>query len=153
MKIDLRSGQKGGDADVHGQAAPDPGDHLAFNHTITLLAGPADLIPDLQIVGFVFGKDDDPFVIFSAFQIDIYLIPLLYRHVFLAGAKLGYRHLSFRFITHVDGHKLFPYFNHPSLDDLPFRELTETLFVDFTQIFFWLFFISFLVVKLFFFLH
>ena len=68
--IDLRSGQKGADADVDGQAALDALDDAALDHG-PFAVGALDLIPDLHPLGFFAGQDDIAVGILGLFQENI----------------------------------------------------------------------------------
>ena len=61
-QVHLGAGEEGFDADVHRQSTLDPGDDGAF-YDLVLLAGPGNLLPHLEPVGLLLGKDAQPAVV------------------------------------------------------------------------------------------
>src|SRR5690606_17936228 len=120
-QIHLRSGKEclHSTADRHGKAALHALRDGALNDLISL-AGAGDLIPNLHLVGLLFGKRDQTVVAFTTFDEDVDLVAGIDVDFALGVDELNLGKHALRFSADVDDDEFAHHANDHASDDLPF---------------------------------
>ena len=100
-EVNLRAGQKGLKANIHGEPSLNPRENSAFDCAVVFI-DLSNCVPDLYLCSLFFGKSDDPFVILSPLQKDLYLVAHIGRQIPLVVNKLTNRDLPFWFVTDIN---------------------------------------------------
>ena len=123
-EVDLRTGQKGLEADIDSEAALGLGHHDAFDGLVVLVSFD-QFVPDLDLVRFFLGQDDVAVVVLHPLQVDFDLIAD--GQVLAALGELGLMDQSLGFEADVHGDEALADFDDPSVNNLPLLELFQAL--------------------------
>ncbi len=125
-QIDLRAGQEGLHADVHGEAALDPRDHDSVDGLVGLV-GPADLVPDQQAIGLLLREHDATAVVLGLLHQDVHGVPRLdeNRPLFVHEFPGGHEALGLE--AHVDLDVVLVDRQHRAADDVTLLDARDAL--------------------------
>src|SRR5262245_62123591 len=126
-QVHLGAGQERLDAHVDGQAALD---HL-HNPSVdrrSLLVGPGDDVPDLDLVGLLLGEDDQALGVLLGLEVDLDLLAHLRREA--ASVKLVDGDRPLALVTDVDQHLAALQADDGPLDHLALLKVLQALLVE-----------------------
>src|SRR5579864_2056758 len=99
--VDLRAGEEGADADVHGQATLDALDDAA-DHDLAVGIRLLDLVPDLHLLGFFARQDDVALAVLGALEQHVDDVAGLDRDLAALIEKFADADDAFRLVPDVD---------------------------------------------------
>ena len=127
-QVDLRTGQKGFDPDIHHHAAFDARDHFPLDFPLLLMRH-FQLIPDFHLVGFFLGEEQIPFRVFTLLNVHLDAVTDGQRVQFVRH-KLVCRNDAFGFIPDVHDHPVFLNDHDPAFRDRAFFAILEAFFIQ-----------------------
>jgi hypothetical protein len=128
MQVDLRARKKRLHSDIDHHAALDPRHDLTVD-AFAVIEELFQLLPDLHLVGFFFGKNQIAVGVFTLLDIDLKPIAHLDVLAFFGG-KLIVRNHPFGLVADVDNHLVFGHGNDAALRNGAFFEVFECFLVQ-----------------------
>src|SRR5882724_103966 len=130
-QVDLGARQKGLQPDVDHQSAFDPPDNFPVDDTVTII-DMTDLIPHLDLVGLLLGKDHKTVTILLTLEEDIDLVADL--EVPGSLLKLAEWNQALRLVANVHQDRIALDLYNPTLNDLAFLDVIEAFPVKFFHV-------------------